>query len=99
MTSPAREIATPVEQEPDTRYNCTTVGLDERNPGEVKKYYCHACGHVVFRYYTHIKVQTPGRPGFSANIVEIQCGSRIERVGDDGQPYRTFCKQRYYLTH
>lgn len=96
MNPPA--VATPAEQELDTPYNCTTVALDERNPGEVKKYYCHACGHVVFRYYTRIKVQVPGRPGFSGKIIEVQCGARIERVNEHGEKYRSFCKQRYYLT-
>lgn len=95
---PAREVTTPIDQEPEVPYERITLAFDRNHPISVAKYKCDNCGSTAFRHYMRLKFKTPGRPGFAGPIVEVQCHARMKRKRDDGTTVNVFCKQRYYLT-
>jgi len=75
------------------------VILDDSKPSEIKDFHCPVCGHLVFKYFTALKLIHPGKPeqGDGRFKTVVQCRGRITEYINDGQKITSVCKAQIYI--
>jgi hypothetical protein len=73
-----------------------TLFLDDGTEQIAKKFRCPICGHVVFEYYTSLKIMVVGEIGYQYAPTVIQCKGHLNYETPEGMKTGK-CRAKYQI--